>query len=69
MRITKDNIDTLTNKIIQKYDSTLILQEYEVYNTKNKNVYLLCGAYDDSIIPFCITKDELINQNWEIVGY
>lgn len=68
MRITKDNVDTLTNKIIQKYDPILILQEYEVYNTKNKNVYLLCGAYDDNIIPFCVTKDELI-RNWEIVGY
>ena len=69
MRITKDNVDTLTNKIIQKYDPVLILQEYEVYNTKNKDVYLLCGAYDNNIIPFCMTKNELINGHWEIVGY
>lgn len=69
MRITKDNVDTLTNKIIHRYDPTWILQEYEVYNTKNKDVYLLCGAYDDDIILFCMTKDELINEHWEIVGY
>ena len=69
MRITKDNVDTLTNKIIHRYDPTWILQEYEVYNTKNDDVYLLCGAYDDNIIPFCVAKDELINEHWEIVGY
>lgn len=69
MRITKDNVDTLTNKIICRHDSRWILQEYEVYNTKNKDVYLLCGAYDDDIIPFCVSKDELINEHWEIVGY
>ena len=69
MNITKDNVDTLTNKIIHRYDPTWILQEYEVYNTKNKDVYLLCGAYDDDIVPFCMTKDELINEHWEIVGY
>ena len=69
MRITKDNVNTLTNKIIHRYDPTWILQEYEVYNTKNKDVYLLCGAYDDDIIPFCVTKDELTNEHWEIVGY
>ena len=69
MRITKDNVNTLTNKIICRYDPTWILQEYEVYNTKNRDVYLLCGAYDDDIIPFCVSKDELINEHWEIVGY
>lgn len=69
MRITKDNVDTLTNKIICRYDSRFILQEYEVYNTKNKDVYLLCGAYDDNIVPFCITKQRLINEHWDIVGY
>lgn len=68
MRITKDNVDTLANKIICEYHSTFILTEYEVYNTKNDNVYLLCGAYNDDIIPFCVTKDELINEYWEIVG-
>ena len=69
MRITKDNVNTLTNKIICRYDSRFILQEYEVYNTKNKDVYLLCGAYDDNIVPFCITKQRLINEHWDIVGY
>ena len=69
MRITKDNVDVLTNKIIHRYDPTWILQEYEVYRTKNDDVYLLCGAYDNDIIPFCVTKDELINEHWEIVGY
>lgn len=69
MRITRDNVNALTNKIIHRHDPTFIVQEYEVYNTKNDNVYLLCGAYDDDIIPFCVTKDELINEHWEIVGY
>ena len=62
MRITKDNVDALTNKIICEYHPTFILTEYEVYNTKNDDVYLLCGAYNDDIIPFCVTKDELINE-------
>lgn len=69
MRITKDNVDTLTNKVIREYHPTFIFTEYEVYNTKNNDVYLLCGAYNDDIIPFCVTKDELVNEYWEIVGY
>lgn len=69
MRITKDNVDTLTNKIICEHHSNFITTEYEVYNTKNNDVYLLCGAYNDDIIPFCVTKDELVNEHWEIVGY
>ena len=69
MRITKDNVDALVNKIICRHDSRWILQEYEVYPIKNKDVYLLCGAYDDSIIPFCITKKRLVNESWDIIGY